>query len=91
MHRSDMDRVRDDFIAAIRRGAAEAGIEWLELDCAHGYLLSGFQSPLTNRRTHEYGARHENRARFPLEVFKEMRAIIRCRCACPVTTKREQT
>ena len=74
MDRSDMDRVRDDFVAATHRAAA-AGVEWLELHCAHGYLLSSFLSPLTNRRTDAYGGSHENRARFPLEVFKAMRAV----------------
>ncbi|MDA9411029.1 MULTISPECIES: bifunctional salicylyl-CoA 5-hydroxylase/oxidoreductase [unclassified Bradyrhizobium] len=74
MNRRDMDRVRDDFVAATRRAAA-AGVEWLELHCAHGYLLSSFLSPLTNRRTDEYGGSHENRARYPLEVFKAMRAV----------------
>jgi anthraniloyl-CoA monooxygenase len=74
MDRSDMDRVRDDFVAAAHRAAA-AGVEWLELHCAHGYLLSSFLSPLTNRRTDEYGGSHESRARFPLEVFKAMRAV----------------
>jgi anthraniloyl-CoA monooxygenase len=72
MDRSDMDRVRDDFVSATRRAAA-AAVEWLELHCAHGYLLSSFLSPLTNRRTDEYGGSHENRARFPLEVFKAVR------------------
>jgi anthraniloyl-CoA monooxygenase len=67
-----MDRVREDFVAATRR-AALAGVDWLELHCAHGYLLSSFLSPLTNRRTDEYGGSHENRARFPLEVFRAMR------------------
>ncbi|MDF0517519.1 bifunctional salicylyl-CoA 5-hydroxylase/oxidoreductase [Bradyrhizobium yuanmingense] len=73
MNRTDMVRVRDDFVAATRR-AADAGVDWLELHCAHGYLLSSFLSPLTNRRTDEYGGNHENRARFPLEVFRAMRA-----------------
>ena len=47
----------------------------LELHCAHGYLLSSFISPLTNRRTDEYGGSLENRLRFPLEVFRAMRAV----------------
>ena len=73
MNRDDMDRVRDDFVAATRRAAA-AGVDWLELHCAHGYLLSSFLSPLTNQRDDEYGGSHENRARFPLEVFRAVRA-----------------
>jgi anthraniloyl-CoA monooxygenase len=74
MDRDDMDRVRDDFVAATRRAVA-AGVDWLELHCAHGYLLSSFLSPLTNRRDDEYGGSHENRARFPLEVFRAIRAV----------------
>ncbi|TDP63128.1 bifunctional salicylyl-CoA 5-hydroxylase/oxidoreductase [Roseateles toxinivorans] len=74
MTRVDMDRVRDDFVAATKR-AAEAGFDWLELHCAHGYLLSSFLSPLTNQRDDEYGGSLENRLRYPLEVFKAMRAV----------------
>ena len=73
MSRADMDRVRDEFVAATRR-AAEAGFDWLELHCAHGYLLSSFISPLTNQRTDEYGGSLENRLRYPLEVFRAVRA-----------------
>ena len=47
----------------------------LELHCAHGYLLASFISPLTNRRTDEYGGTIENRLRFPLEVFQAMREV----------------
>lgn len=72
MTRADMDRVRDDFVAATRRAAA-AGFDWLELHCAHGYLLSSFISPLTNRRSDEYGGSLENRLRYPLEVFAAVR------------------
>ena len=46
----------------------------VELHAAHGYLLSGFITPLTNKRTDEYGGSLENRLRFPLEVFRAMRA-----------------
>ena len=74
MDRADMDRVTRDFVAAARRAAA-AGADWLELHVAHGYLLSSFLSPLTNRRSDEYGGSHENRARYPLEVFKAIRAV----------------
>ncbi len=73
MTRADMDRVRDDFVAATRRAAA-AGFDWLELHCAHGYLLSAFLSPLTNRRGDAYGGSLANRLRFPLEVFAAVRA-----------------
>ena len=73
MTREDMNKVRDDFVAATRR-AAEAGVDWLELHCAHGYLLSSFLSRLTNQRDDEYGGNHENRARYPLEVFRAVRA-----------------
>ncbi len=73
MTRGDMDRVRDEFVHATRLGA-EAGFDWLELHAAHGYLLSAFLSPLTNRRTDAYGGPLDARARFPLEVFAAMRA-----------------
>jgi anthraniloyl-CoA monooxygenase len=74
MTRAAMDRVRDDFVRAMRHAVA-IGFDIVELHAAHGYLLSSFLSPLTNRRTDEYGGSHENRARFPLEVFRAMRAI----------------
>ena len=73
MTRADMDRVRDDFVRATEM-SAEAGFDILELHFAHGYLLSTFVSPLTNRRTDEYGGSLENRLRFPLEVFDAVRA-----------------
>ena len=72
--RREMDEIREQFVASTRR-AEEAGFDWLELHCAHGYLLSAFISPLTNRREDEYGGTLANRLRFPLEVFGAMRAI----------------
>jgi anthraniloyl-CoA monooxygenase len=72
MTREDMDRVRDDFVAAARRAGA-AGFDWLELHCAHGYLLSSFISPLTNLRTDEYGGDLDGRLRYPLEIFTALR------------------
>jgi anthraniloyl-CoA monooxygenase len=68
-----MDAVRDEFLAAARRGVA-CGFDMLELHCAHGYLLASFLSPLTNHRTDEYGGPVENRLRYPLEVFRALRA-----------------
>ena len=73
MTRAGMDQVRDQFVASTR-AAAEAGADWLELHCAHGYLLSTFISPLTNHRRDEYGGSLENRLRYPLEVFAAVRA-----------------
>ncbi|MFJ5368482.1 bifunctional salicylyl-CoA 5-hydroxylase/oxidoreductase [Bosea sp. CER48] len=72
MTRADMDRVKAEFVAAAERGE-RAGFDMLELHCAHGYLLASFLSPLTNRRTDEYGGSVENRLRFPLELFRALR------------------
>jgi anthraniloyl-CoA monooxygenase len=66
--------IREEFVDAARR-AAEAGFDLLELHCAHGYLLSGFLSPVTNRRTDEYGGDVAGRLRFPLEVWHAIREV----------------
>ncbi len=73
MDRADMDEVRDQFVAATRM-AERAGFDMIELHAAHGYLVSSFISPLSNRRDDAYGGSLENRMRFPLEVFAAMRA-----------------
>lgn len=70
----DLAALRSEFAAAAVR-AADCGFDLLELHCAHGYLLSGFLSPLTNHRTDAYGGTLENRLRFPLEVFDAVRAV----------------
>jgi anthraniloyl-CoA monooxygenase len=74
MTRADMDRVTAGFVQSTRYAVA-AGFDWLELHCAHGYLLSSFITPLTNVRTDAYGGSLENRCRYPLEVFSAMRAV----------------
>ena len=74
MTRADMDRVKADFVRAATR-AEECGFDWLELHCAHGYLLSSFITPLTNKRTDEYGGSLKNRCRYPLEVFRAIREV----------------
>ncbi|WP_410630697.1 bifunctional salicylyl-CoA 5-hydroxylase/oxidoreductase [Amycolatopsis sp. cmx-4-83] len=71
---SDLVEIRDQFVACAQ-AAARAGFDVLELHCAHGYLLSSFLSPLTNRRTDSYGGSLENRLRFPLEVLDAVRAV----------------
>ncbi|HUB16474.1 MAG TPA: bifunctional salicylyl-CoA 5-hydroxylase/oxidoreductase [Acetobacteraceae bacterium] len=73
MTRDDMDAVRDAFVTGTHYGV-RAGFDMLELHAAHGYLLSSFISPLTNQRTDQYGGPLRNRLRFPLEVFRAMRA-----------------
>ncbi len=70
----DLERIKGDFVRATE-AAAQAGFDWLELHCAHGYLLSSFISPLTNRRQDAYGGSLENRCRYPLEVFAAIRAV----------------
>jgi anthraniloyl-CoA monooxygenase len=74
MTRPDMETVTAEFVRAAEL-AVEAGFDMLEIHCAHGYLLAGFISPLTNERDDEYGGTLENRMRFPLEVFDAVRAV----------------
>ena len=74
MTREDMDRVKQDFINSTK-AAEVAGFDWLELHAAHGYLLSSFISPITNRRSDEYGGSLENRMKYPLEIFTAVREV----------------
>ena len=73
MSAADIARILDDFVAAARR-ANRIGLDAIELHCAHGYLLHQFLSPLTNRRTDEFGGSLANRMRLPLAIFDAMRA-----------------
>ncbi|MDQ2836788.1 MAG: bifunctional salicylyl-CoA 5-hydroxylase/oxidoreductase [Actinomycetota bacterium] len=70
----ELAEITEQFVAATRR-AETAGFDLIELHCAHGYLLSSFISPLTNRRGDDYGGSLANRLRFPLEVFRAMRQV----------------
>jgi 2,4-dienoyl-CoA reductase-like NADH-dependent reductase (Old Yellow Enzyme family) len=72
---ADMNRVRDAFVNAARR-ALRIGFDSVELHMAHGYLLHGFMSPLSNKRTDQYGGSFENRMRFPLSVARAVRAVV---------------
>jgi anthraniloyl-CoA monooxygenase len=72
MDRADMERVREEYVRATRMGE-EAGFDLIEIHFAHGYLLAGFISPLTNVREDEYGGPLGNRMRFPLEVLEAVR------------------
>ncbi len=73
MTRSDMDLVRDQFVHATKL-ATQAKFDLLEVHAAHGYLLSSFLSPITNKRQDEFGGSLENRMRYPLEVISCVRA-----------------
>jgi anthraniloyl-CoA monooxygenase len=73
MTRADMGMVRDQFVAAAEM-AERAGFDMIEIHAAHGYLLSSFITPLTNNRSDEYGGSLTNRMRFPLEIFRAVRA-----------------
>lgn len=72
---ADLARVRDAFVSATQR-ALRIGFDEIELHMAHGYLLHGFMSPISNKRTDQYGGSFENRLRFPLSVAKAVRAIV---------------
>ncbi len=67
-------RVRDAFVGAARR-AERLGIDALEMHFAHGYLVHQFLSPISNRRTDQYGGSLPNRLRYPLELFDAVRAV----------------
>ena len=74
MTRDDMDMVRDQFVKSAEM-AERAGFDMLEIHMAHGYLLSSFITPLTNKRSDEYGGSLENRMRYPLEIYHAVREV----------------
>jgi NADPH2 dehydrogenase len=75
MTREDLTRVREAFATAARR-AVRIGFDAIEMHMAHGYLLHSFLSPLSNKRTDDYGGALEARMRFPLEVAAAVREAV---------------
>jgi len=75
MTEADMERVIGEFVAAARL-AREAGFDAVELHMGHGYLLNQFISPLSNRRTDQYGGTAENRVRFPARVLAAVKQAV---------------
>jgi len=73
LDRADMGKILADFTAATKR-AAQAGFLLAEVHSAHGYLAHEFLSPLSNQRTDEYGGSFANRAKFPIEIIRAVRA-----------------
>lgn len=71
--KADLEKIKADFVAAVER-CDRIGFDLIEMHAGHGYLLNQFLSPITNRRTDDYGGSLENRMRFVLEVFEAMRA-----------------
>ncbi len=72
MGEKEMDKVANDFADAAL-GIKEAGFDAVEIHMGHGYLLSQFLSPVTNKRRDKYGGSVENRSRFPLEVLRRVK------------------
>ena len=71
----EIERIIQQFVDGARR-SKEAGFDGVELHGAHGYLLTQFFSPYTNRRTDKWGGNLSNRARFPLEIVRRIRAEV---------------
>ena len=72
---ADMERVRAAFVAAAKR-ALRIGFDEIELHMAHGYLAHGFMSPISNKRSDQYGGSLENRLRFPLSIARAVRSVV---------------
>ena len=75
MNKTDLDKVVQDFVTAAL-AIKEIGFDALEIHMGHGYLLSQFLSPKTNKRKDEYGGSIENRTRFPMEVFTTVKETV---------------
>lgn len=71
----DMEQVKNDFRNAVQI-AAESGFDAVEVHAGHGYLISQFLSPYTNKRSDDYGGSFENRKRFMIEILKAVREVM---------------
>jgi NADPH2 dehydrogenase len=72
---ADMERVRQAFVTSAQR-SLRIGFDEIELHMAHGYLAHGFMSPISNKRTDQYGGSLENRLRFPLSIARAVRSVV---------------
>lgn len=75
MTKADIEQFKKDWVAALKR-ALKAGVDFVEIHNAHGYLLMSFLSPATNKRTDEYGGSFENRIRLSMEIAKLTRETV---------------
>ena len=75
MTKEDIEQFKKDWVDAVKR-AVKAGVDFVEIHNAHGYLLMSFLSPATNKRTDEYGGSFENRVRFTMEIAKLTRETV---------------
>lgn len=75
MTEDDMSRIREDFADSAKL-AIKAGFDAIEIHAGHGYLLSQFLSPWTNKRKDQYGGPMGNRLRFPASVIKHVRDVV---------------
>lgn len=71
----EIEKIADEYAQAARR-AQIIGFDMVEIHCGHSYLISQFLSPLTNKRTDEYGGNYENRARFAKLVIEKVRQAV---------------
>ncbi|KAJ4113878.1 NADH-dependent flavin oxidoreductase [Fusarium equiseti] len=71
----EIEQLKEDFVSGVRR-AVEAGFDVIDFHFAHGYLVSSFLSPATNKRTDKYGGSFENRVRLALEIVEAARAVM---------------
>ena len=75
MTAADIERIRDAFVGPTER-AVRIGFDAIELHVRTATCCTASMSPISNRRTDDYGGSHENRMRFPLEVAKACRAVV---------------